>query len=212
MDTQHLRVSGLALPGVLRIQPTCFTDERGFFSEIYSEAVFKQIGIATPFVQDSVSFSRAEVIRGLHFQKPPFAQAKLVRVAHGEIFDVAADVDPNSSTYGSYISAILDGNKQTMLYIPEKYAHGFCALSDATVEYKLSKGQRAEAASGARYDDPRLSILWPVKNPVLSQKDQMWPTLPKTQESIFSHRISKYRAVCGLSSVTQSVLLEKGTR
>jgi dTDP-4-dehydrorhamnose 3,5-epimerase len=172
-------VQPLQLPGVLLITPTRHDDERGYFVEGYNAQIFEQLGIPAIFVQDSVSRSRKDVLRGMHFQKSPHGHAKLVRCTQGEIFDVAADVDITSPTYGQHVSAHLSGDTQAMLYIPSQYAHGFCVVSDeATVEYKMGAVVR-EAASGVMYNDPVLSIGWPVSHPVLSVKDQSWPALPR---------------------------------
>ncbi len=168
----------LALPGVLLITPKGFRDERGFFVETYSEKAFEELGITTPFVQDNLSYSNKGALRGLHAQKPPHAQAKLVRCASGEVFDVAADCDPSSSTYGRHASVTLKANEGTMLYVPAQYYHGFCVLSEqAIVEYKASDFYAPDCAVGVRWNDPLLTIPWPVQKPILSEQDKNWPTL-----------------------------------
>ena len=169
---------GLALPGVLRIRPQRFDDARGFFAETFQEEAFAGFGVSDRFVQDNLSFSKQGVLRGLHFQRPPHAQAKLVRCLSGEIFDVAADFDPASPTYGQHVSARLSGETNEMLYVPARYAHGFCVLSEsAFVEYKVSAFYHPECAGGVRYSDPVFSIPWPVLAPILSEQDQSWPAL-----------------------------------
>ena len=171
-------VKELALPGVLLIKPQVFADARGYSIETFQTEEFKKLGVGTDFVQDFVSHSKKDVIRGLHFQRAPFAQDKLVRCAHGEIFDVVADIDPQSPTFGTYVSATLATGEQTMLYVPGKYAHGFCVVSDeATVEYKIRGAYNLESASGVLWSDPRLNIAWPTKTPVLSPKDASLPSL-----------------------------------
>jgi len=176
--TSSFEIQALDLPGVLLIQPKCHGDERGFFVETFQREAFAAVGITHPFVQDNLSFSKKNVLRGLHFQKKPHAQAKLVRCASGEIFDVIADHNPDSATFGKYVSAILSSEKQTMLYVPAEYAHGFCVLSDeAIVEYKVSDYYHPESAFGVRYDDPTLHIEWPVSAPILSAQDAQWPML-----------------------------------
>lgn len=171
-------VQELALPGVLLITPKLFPDIRGFAAVTYTVKDFQVMGIGHPFVQDFMSQSKKDVIRGLHFQRAPHAQNKLVRAVQGVIFDVAADTDPESPTYGAHVSATLAGEIQQMLYIPGKYAHGFCVISDeARVEYKLSDTYHPECAGGARFDDPLLNITWPTNTPIVSKQDSEWPRL-----------------------------------
>jgi len=172
MDIQELAISG-----VLLIQPKIWSDDRGFFMEVYHQESFINKGVSTSFVQDNLSFSKKGVIRGLHFQRPPRAQAKLVRCVRGSVFDVAADVDPTSGTYGQHVSAILSEENHAMLFIPGKYAHGFCVVSDAVVEYKMDALYAPEFAGGVRYNDPALAIEWPEQNPILSKQDKQWPYL-----------------------------------
>src|SRR3989344_838132 len=173
MDT--FKISKLSLPGVIRIEPKLRNDERGFSTNVYNAADFSACGIRTSFVEDFTSYSKKGVLRGLHFQRVPHLQDKLVRCAKGEIFDVAADCDPASPTYGQYVVNRLKGEEQTMLYIPGTYAHGFCVLSDdAVVEYKLSDTYHPEAVGGARFDDPLLHIAWPVAEPIISEQDKSW--------------------------------------
>ena len=167
-------VTELDLPGVLLIQPKVFKDDRGFFAETFRQEALAAAGITAPFVQDNLSFSRKNVLRGLHSQKKPHAQAKLVRCASGEIFDVVVDHNVDSPTFGESVSVTLSGAKQTMLYIPAQYAHGFCVLSDeAIVEYKVDDYYHPECAVGVRYDDPAFSIAWPVQHPILSEQDKL---------------------------------------
>lgn len=171
-------VEKLSLPGVLLIKPKIFTDARGSSVVAYDVSEFAKLGITTTFVQDFRSYSVKDVIRGLHFQHAPYAQEKLVRCAEGTIFDVVADIDPVSPTFGTYVSATLSAEEQTMLYVPGKYAHGFCVLSEsATVEYKIAGEYSPESASGVLWNDPRLNIIWPTVSPVLSSKDASWKPL-----------------------------------
>lgn len=168
----------LELPGVVLIRPKRFDDSRGFFTETFHADALSAIGITDRFVQDNLSFSKKDVIRGLHFQKPPHAQAKLVRCAAGEILDVVADHNPSSPTFGRSVSVRLSGDTQEMLYVPAQYAHGFCVLSDtALVEYKVSDYYHPETAGGVRYDSPAFGIVWPVAEPVLSPQDEKWPSI-----------------------------------
>jgi len=168
----------LVLPGVLLITPMVRRDDRGFSANVYTVEDFVVCGVASSFVQDFTSRSKKNVVRGLHFQRAPYMQDKLVRCTYGEIFDVAADCDPKSPTYGKYVSVLLKGNEQSTLYIPGKYAHGFCVLSEeAVVEYKLSDIYHPESVGGVRFDDSLLGISWPVSSPILSEQDKSWPSL-----------------------------------
>ncbi len=168
-----------ALPGVFLIAPALRKDERGFSANVYRAEDFAELGITATFAEDFVSRSKKGVVRGFHFQRAPHMQDKLVRVTSGEIFDVAADCDPLSATYGQHVSVRLKGDEQAMLFIPGKYAHGFCAISDeAVVEYKLSDTYHPELVGGARYDDPRLAVQWPLSGAILSIQDASWPPLP----------------------------------
>jgi dTDP-4-dehydrorhamnose 3,5-epimerase len=169
-------VEPLAIPEVKRLIPDIFRDERGAFSETYSLRALEAAGIGTNFVQDNHSVSRSKgVVRGLHFQRPPHAQAKLVRVAHGAIFDVAVDIRQGSPTYGRHVSAILSAENWAQLWIPIGFAHGFCTLEPNTeVIYKTSAYYAPECDSGVRWDDPTLAIEWPVSGAtaILSNKDR----------------------------------------
>jgi len=168
----------LSLPGVLLIRPRIFRDARGYAMTAYDSAEFAELGITADFKQDFRSYSVKNVIRGLHFQCAPYAQDKLVRCTNGKIFDVVADYDSASATFGKYVSVILDAEEQMMLYVPGKYAHGFCVVSDdASVEYKISGEYAPESASGVLWNDPLLGITWPVADPVLSEKDRLWTPL-----------------------------------
>ena len=179
-DTGLFLIEELALPGVLKITAKVFADERGLSATTYSPEAFASIGIDDVFVQDYFSRSRKGVIRGMHYQREPHQQGKLVRCASGSIFDVAVDHDPGSATYGDSASATLSADTQTMLYIPGRYAHGFCVISDeAVVEYKMSGAYSPESAGGARFDEPVFDIAWPISDPIVSPKDAAWPLLPK---------------------------------
>ena len=178
MSTTSFDITELALPGVYLILPKIRADLRGFSTNVYNAETFKTLGITTIFSEDFTSYSKKNVIRGLHFQRSPHMQDKLVRCTKGEIFDVAADCDPTSPTYGQYVSYTLTGAEQSMLFIPGKYAHGFCVVSDeAIMEYKLSDTYHPESVGGARYDDPLLHITWPTTHPILSEADTLWQLL-----------------------------------
>ena len=168
----------LSLPGVLLITPKIFSDVRGYAEVAYNTEEFAALGIMTDFKQDFRSYSVKNVIRGLHFQRAPYMQDKLVHCTQGEILDVAADCDPASATFGAYTSATLTVGNHLMLYIPGKYAHGFCVTSDtAIVEYKMGGKYSPEYAKGIPWDDPLLHITWPTSNPILSEQDKSWQPL-----------------------------------
>jgi dTDP-4-dehydrorhamnose 3,5-epimerase len=172
------RFTQLAIPDVIQIEGEVFADERGFFAELYRGSTFKQHGIASDFVQDNHSRSRRWVLRGLHYQKQPRAQAKLVAVLRGEIYDVAVDIRRGSPNYGRWVGAVLSEENRRALYIPEGFAHGFCVLSDeADVVYKVTREYAPELDRGIVWNDPELGIEWPVSDPVLSEKDAALPRL-----------------------------------
>ena len=162
----------LSIPDVILVEPQSFSDDRGFFFESFKESDFFANGIDKKFVQDNFSHSVNGVIRGLHFQKAPKAQAKLVTVLKGKIFDVAVDIRKNSPTYGKWVSEILSGDTHNLLYVPEGFAHGFCVISDeADVLYKVSNEYSQEHERSIIWNDPKLDIQWPIKKPIISNKD-----------------------------------------
>ncbi len=158
---------------LLLLKPKVFRDKRGFFIEYYSEKKFLEMGIKTGFVQDNHSLSvQKGVLRGLHFQLPPHAQAKLVRVTRGSVYDVAVDLRKGDQTYGKWQGFELTAKNFLMLYIPKGFAHGFCTLEENTeVMYKNDTFYAPDFESGIRWNDPVLNISWPVENPILSDKD-----------------------------------------
>ncbi|MHA7646509.1 dTDP-4-dehydrorhamnose 3,5-epimerase [Nitrosopumilus sp. S4] len=168
----------LSIPEVIVIEAKTFSDERGFFMEGYKESVYHTNGIKTPFVQDNYSHSIKGVIRGLHYQKNPKAQAKLMMALKGEIFDVAVDIRKNSPTFGKWVSAILSDKNHNLLYAPEGFAHGFCVLSDeADILYKVSSEYSPEHERGIIWNDPDIIVKWPIDNPSIISKDLQLPTL-----------------------------------
>jgi len=172
------RFQRLDIPDVVLIEPTIFEDERGFFMESYKYSEFANFGIKEKFVQDNHSKSIKGVLRGLHYQKHPKAQAKLVRVIRGKIFDVAVDIRRNSPTYGKWVGIVLSEENKKMLYIPVGFAHGFCVLSDeAEVLYKTTEEYAPEYDRGIIWNDPDIDIKWPIDNPILSSKDAALPRL-----------------------------------
>jgi dTDP-4-dehydrorhamnose 3,5-epimerase len=176
-----LEVRPLALDGVLEIRAPLYADERGFFSETWSEAAFSAAGIDLHFVQDNHSLSRdVGVLRGLHFQSPPFAQDKLVRVSRGAVFDVAVDIRRNSPTYGQWAGVRLSAAEWNQLLIPKGFAHGFLALEpDSEVQYKVTAPYSREHDRAIRFDDPEIGVEWPMSREalILSDKDRAAPLL-----------------------------------
>ena len=159
------------IKNLFEITPKLFHDERGFFFESYSQAVFKANGINAAFVQDNQSYSKKNVLRGLHYQTGAFAQGKLVRVIKGKALDVAVDLRKDSPTYGKYDSVILDDVKCNMLYIPEGFAHGFLALEETILTYKCTSVYNKSSEGGIIWNDPDLNIDWQAKDPIISEKD-----------------------------------------
>jgi dTDP-4-dehydrorhamnose 3,5-epimerase len=176
-----LSVTPLSIPEVRLIVPDRFGDERGFFSETYSRRAFAAAGIADEFVQDNHSCSAAVgTVRGLHYQIAPFAQAKLVRVVRGAIFDVAVDLRRGSPSFGAHVTAKLGAEDGSQLFVPMGFAHGFCTLEpDTEVVYKVTAYYSREHDRGIRWNDPDLGIAWPVgaEAAVLSAKDLGLPRL-----------------------------------
>jgi dTDP-4-dehydrorhamnose 3,5-epimerase len=164
---------------LLVLTPAIFEDERGYFFESYSEASFVKNGLSYKFIQDNQSFSKKGVIRGLHFQKAPYAQAKLVRVLQGEILDVAVDLRKDSVTYGQHFSIQLSAENKKQLLVPKGFAHGFSVLSaNAVVSYKVDEVYHKESESGIQYNDSTLAINWQVNaaEAIVSDKDRVLGT------------------------------------
>jgi len=160
------------ISGLKILQPAIYNDERGYFFESYNHETFKKLGIEDIFVQDNQSFSKKNVIRGLHLQVPPFAQAKLVRVIKGAVWDVAVDLRKNSPTYGQHFSVVLSEENQLQFYIPVGFAHGFATLEDNTLfAYKCSHVYHKDAEKSILYNDKDLNIRWNIENPMVAEKD-----------------------------------------
>lgn len=165
------------IPGLVVVEPRVFRDDRGFFFEPYHAPRYKAGGIEVDFVQDNHSFSTRGVLRGLHFQKSP-GQAKLVRCARGRIWDVAVDIREGSPTFGKWWGLELDSEHHRQLFIPVGFAHGFCVLSEeAEVMYKCSSVYDPATEAGVRWDDPEIAVGWPLKDPIISARDQQAPSL-----------------------------------
>ena len=166
-----------AIEGLVEIIPRIFGDARGFFFESYSYKVFAEAGIGVNFVQDNQSLSQKGVLRGLHFQRPPYAQGKLVRVSSGSALDVAVDIRRNSPTYGQHVTCLLNTQQHNMFYIPPGFAHGFVALEDNTnFLYKCTDYYQPAAEGGIMWNDPNLNIDWNIQEPLVSAKDSALPT------------------------------------
>ena len=167
------------IEGLIIIEPSVFGDDRGFFMETYSKKVFAENGIDVEFVQDNHSRSTKGVLRGLHFQKPPFAQDKLIRCTRGEVFDVAVDIRKDSPTFGQWEGIILSEENKKMFFIPKGFAHAFLVLSDvADFQYKCSNFYAKETEGGLLWNDPEIKIEWPMtEGLLLSDKDKLWPSI-----------------------------------
>jgi len=184
-----MKFTELEIPGVFLIEPRVFEDKRGAFYEFFSKKKFRDAGLDVEFVQDNHSLSSKGVLRGLHFQKEPMAQGKLIRVISGSVFDVAVDIRRGSPMYGKHIALELSAANKKSIYIPAGFAHGFCVLEDKTeFIYKCTRPYAPEMEGGISWDDPDLAIAWP-KLPVdyiLSEKDHHYPQL-KDVEPVFSY-------------------------
>lgn len=172
-----MKVIQTDLPGVLVIEPKVFGDQRGYFLETFQAERYRDAGIDINFVQDNLSFSAKGVLRGLHFQIK-YPQAKLVQVLKGSVYDVAVDIRPESPTFGEWAGTELSEDNHRQFFIPEGFAHGFCVLTDtALFSYKCSDYYKPDDEGGIIWSDPEIGIDWPLRNPVLSQKDSVYPRL-----------------------------------
>ena len=171
------------IEGVYIIESDCCGDNRGWFMETYNEAKFHEMGIDTVFVQDNMSYSAQKgTLRGLHYQRAPYSQAKLVRCTKGKVIDVAVDIRKGSPTYGKWVSCELSAENKRMFYLPKGMAHGFLTVSDdVEFQYKCDELYNKESEGGIRYDDPSISVDWGTllngMEPVLSEKDKILPDL-----------------------------------
>lgn len=180
-----MRPKQLQLSGLLLIEPTIFADERGYFLEIYRQSAY---GLKETFVQDSLSFSKKNTTRALHYQSEP-GQSKLVTCLEGEIWDVAVDIRSASPTFGKWEAVVLDGKKKEQLYLPIGFAHGFCVLSEtALVQYKVSSNYNPKTECTIRWNDPDIGISWPVQDPILSPRDQTSPFFKEVFREVLGHR------------------------
>jgi dTDP-4-dehydrorhamnose 3,5-epimerase len=163
--------------GLFELIPVIHKDERGWFYEAFKQPVFEEAGLPYSFIQENQSFSKKGVIRGLHFQRAPFAQAKLASVLSGKVLDVVVDLRPGSITFGKTFSCVLDGERRNMLMVPEGFAHGFSALEDSCFQYMCSNIYNKACEMGIHWNDPELNIDWKVTDPIVSEKDRHLPTL-----------------------------------
>jgi dTDP-4-dehydrorhamnose 3,5-epimerase len=167
-----MEIKTTPLEGLLILKPKVFNDSRGYFFESYQDQRYKQFGINEHFVQDNLSYSTKNVIRGLHFQKPPYAQGKLVSVFKGKVLDVVLDLRKNSPTFGNHFSIELSEENHLQLWIPVGFAHGFSVLSEfALFSYKCTNYYHQASEDGILYNDSTLKIDWNVENPIVSEKD-----------------------------------------
>ena len=172
-----MKILPSSLPEILIIEPSVFQDERGFFMETHQQRRYTEAGIESVFVQDNLSYSVRGTLRGLHYQVK-HAQAKLIQVIEGTIFDVAVDIRRGSPSFGQWTSVHLSDENKRQLFLPEGFAHGFCVLSEsAQVVYKCTDYYAAEDEGGVLWSDPTLAIAWPVSEPLLSEKDSQLPCL-----------------------------------
>ena len=169
-----MKIITTSIKGILIVEPKTFKDKRGFFMETYNQNRYNESGISATFVQDNLSYSLKNTLRGLHFQiKHP--QAKLIQVISGEIFDVAVDLRPGSATFGKWTGVHLSDENRRQVFIPKGFAHGFCVLSEfALFYYKCSDFYAPDDEGGIIWSDPDIGIEWPVENPIISEKDKQY--------------------------------------
>lgn len=169
-------IEPLKLAGTFRIVLDPRRDSRGYFVRTWAKDVLSAHGLSTDLAQENQSYSIPNVVRGMHFQKPPFSESKLVRVVSGKIVDFFVDLRKSSPTYGKWDSIKLSAENQTAVYIPRGFAHGFCTPdSEAVIVYKVDSPYTPQAEGGLPWNDPDLAIAWPVKDPITSPKDSQWP-------------------------------------
>lgn len=175
-DRVGMKLIKTDIEDVVIVEPEVYGDSRGYFFESFSERKFAELtGLDVRFVQDNESFSHKGTLRGLHFQREPYAQAKLVRVVRGRVLDVAVDIRPESPTFGRYVAAELSGDNHRQMFIPKGFAHGYIALEDDTVfQYKCDEYYHPEVEDGIAWDDPQIGIVWPLPSEelILSEKDE----------------------------------------
>ena len=180
-----MEVIKTAFDGLLVFQPKVYRDDRGYFFEYFRKDILNKNGINFEFVQSNESLSQKNVLRGLHFQNPPFEQGKYIRVIKGAVLDVTLDIRINSQTYGQWFSCELNETNKTILWIPPGFAHGFLTLADDTIfQYECTNVYNKDSEASIRWNDPDLNIDWKVKDPILSEKDK--------NASFFKDFVSKF--------------------
>lgn len=181
-----MTVETFDIEGPLLIRPKCYSDSRGYFFESYNEHIFRDLGLPVNFLQDNQSVSYKNVLRGLHFQLPPWEQGKLVRVVRGAALDVAVDIRPESPSYGKHISVKLSADIPELFWIPVGFAHGFLSLEDnTTFLYKCTNTYMPSHESGIIWNDPTLKIDWGIQQPIVSEKDLVLPGFRNLNEIQF---------------------------
>ena len=172
-----MNVKETKLPGVLVLEPDVFSDQRGYFLETWNSKCYEGTGITGPFVQDNISFSKKDVLRGLHYQHPQ-SQGKLIQVISGQVVDIAVDIRAGSLTYGRWFSQVLSDTDHKQLYIPPGFAHGYCVISETAVfSYKCTEFYNPATENGIIWNDPDLNIEWPIAKPIISAKDSNYTRL-----------------------------------
>jgi dTDP-4-dehydrorhamnose 3,5-epimerase len=181
-----MELTPTSIPDVVIIKPDVFRDDRGYFLESFQVEKFKAMGIETKFVQDNESLSQKGVLRGLHFQREPWAQGKLVRVIQGSVLDIAVDIRLSSPTFGKWVAMLLTGENKWLCWIPVGFAHGFVTLEENTIfSYKCTNLYNKASEGSIRWNDPEIGIDWGITNPSLSEKDLVAPLLSEV-ESLFT--------------------------
>ncbi len=179
-----MEVNRFHIPGLIEFIPRIISDDRGIFFESFRNDILLSQSIDVQFVQDNQSYSKKDVLRGIHFQLKPHEQGKLVRVVTGKALDVAVDLRPDSETYGEYVALILDSERNNMLYIPEGFGHGFLVVEDCILQYKCTAYYHPSSDAGIIWNDPDLNINWGINNPVLSEKDANLPSFYSFKQNI----------------------------
>lgn len=177
-----MKIIKTPIEDILVIEPKVFSDERGYFFESWSRSVFESEGLSLDFVQGNQSFSCKGVLRGLHFQNPPYAQGKLIQVISGSVLDVAVDIRKESATYGQYFSIVLSGENKKSLWLPPGFAHGFITLEDDTIfTYKCTGVYHKQSEGAIIWNDKDLDINWGIERPNISEKDAIAPAFSQLQ-------------------------------